>query len=86
MEDKAKPILVSGLVAGLLSGLPLIGWGWFLWALAAGFLAVHLFMKKHPSGRLENMDGIMFGSLAGAVCIMNVKSRANRASVLGVQP
>ena len=40
MNERTKAALIGGVIAGVLSGLPLVGGCCFLWAIAGGFLTV----------------------------------------------
>ena len=66
MDNKTKAAVIGGAVAGVLSGLPLIGGCCFLWALGGGFLAVFMYMKNAP-GAMTPGDGAKLGLTAGIV-------------------
>jgi hypothetical protein len=66
MDNKTKAAVIGGAVAGVLSGLPIIGGCCFLWALGGGFLAVFMYMKNAP-GAMTPGDGAKLGLTAGIV-------------------
>ena len=66
MDNRTKAAVIGGAVAGVLSGLPIIGGCCFLWALGGGFLAVFMYMKNAP-GALTPGDGAKLGLTAGIV-------------------
>ena len=66
MDNRTKAAVIGGAVAGVLSGLPLIGGCCFLWALGGGFLAVFMYMKNAP-GAMSPGDGAKLGLTAGIV-------------------
>lgn len=70
MNDKLKPILLSGLAIGLLSTLPLLSLVNVVccaWAVGGGILAVRLYWRDVPTQSLSMGTGIMLGGLAGLV-------------------
>lgn len=67
MNNRTKAALIGGVLAGVLSGLPLIGGCCFLWAIGGGFLAVFMYLKDAPPGPLEMGDAAKLGALAGAI-------------------
>lgn len=66
MNDRTKAALIGGVVAGVLSGLPIISGCCFLWAIAGGFLAVYMYMKNSPAP-LQMADAAKLGAIAGAI-------------------
>lgn len=68
MSNKMKAVLLGGLVAGLLSGTPLIGAGnvcCCLWVIVGGALAVYLYGKDVPF--LMSGDAALLGLQSGMV-------------------
>lgn len=61
-----KAAVIGGAVAGVLSGLPIIGGCCFLWALGGGFLAVFMYMKNAPM-MMTPGDGAKLGLTAGII-------------------
>lgn len=61
-----KAAVIGGAVAGILSGLPIIGGCCFLWAIGGGFLAVFIYMKNAPGGMTPG-DGAKLGLTAGII-------------------
>lgn len=66
MNDRTKAAVIGGLIAGVLSGLPIISGCCFLWAIAGGALAVFLYLKNSPAP-LSMGDGAKLGAMAGVV-------------------
>ena len=66
MNERTKAALIGGVIAGVLSGLPVISGCCFLWALAGGFLAVFLYMKNAP-GPMQMGDAAKLGLIAGVI-------------------
>lgn len=65
--NKLQPALVGGLVAGLLSVVPVISIGCCLWGLIGGAVAAYMLVKRSPVFRVTNGDGAVVGMYAGAV-------------------
>ncbi len=66
--DKMKPILLGGLVAGLLSGIPFISAGNLcccLWVVLGGVLAVYLYSRQVPV--LMSGEAALLGLQSGMV-------------------
>ncbi len=62
------PVLVGGIVTGVLSALPLVAWGnafCCLWILLGGAIAAYLLQINDPAP-LSAADGALVGALAGA--------------------
>ncbi|MDT7542306.1 MAG: hypothetical protein QOE33_2210 [Acidobacteriota bacterium] len=66
MNDRTKAAVIGGVIAGILSGIPIIGGCCFLWALGGGFLAVYMYMKNAP-GPMMMGDAAKLGATAGVV-------------------
>lgn len=66
MNERTKVALIGGLIAGVLSGLPIISGCCFLWALAGGFVAVWMYMKNAPAP-MSMGDAAKLGAIAGAI-------------------
>ncbi len=60
-------IVTAGVIAGVVSFLPLVGTGFFLWALAAGAWAIYLYRHRAPGGALTGGIGWRLGALTGLV-------------------
>jgi hypothetical protein len=65
--NKLQPALVGGLVAGLLSVVPVISVGCCLWGLTGGAVAAYMLIKRSPVFRVTNGDGAVVGLLAGLI-------------------
>src|SRR2546423_13248457 len=66
MDNKMKAALIGGVVAGVLSVIPVVSTCCFLWALGGGFLAVFIYLKGAP-GLMTPGDGAKLGIRAGVV-------------------
>jgi len=66
MKSKFLAAAAGGILAGFLSGIPIVGWFFFFWAILGGLLAVFLYYRKVGSG-IEIIDGLIVGGLAGLV-------------------
>ncbi|HEX8455741.1 MAG TPA: hypothetical protein VF656_00325 [Pyrinomonadaceae bacterium] len=66
MNDRTKAALIGGVVAGVLSGLPVVSGCCFLWAIGGGFLAVFMYLKNAPT-QLMTADGAKLGATAGVI-------------------
>lgn len=60
-------VLKAGVIAGLVSFLPLIGIGFFLWVLAGGGWAIYLYRHRSPGTALTGGIGWRLGALTGLV-------------------
>jgi len=66
MNDRTKAALIGGVVAGVLSIIPLVGSCCMLWAIIGGALAVYMHLNKSTMP-FEIADGAKLGALAGAI-------------------
>jgi hypothetical protein len=66
MNNRTKAAVIGGVLAGVLSALPLINMCCFLWALAGGVLAVFMY-QKGAGGPMTPGDGAKLGAMAGAI-------------------
>lgn len=66
MNNKIKPALIGGLVAGVLSVIPFVNFCACLWSIGGGFLAGYLFIKDSAEP-VSLGNGAVTGLLAGAV-------------------
>ncbi|HEX8069417.1 MAG TPA: hypothetical protein VF546_05670 [Pyrinomonadaceae bacterium] len=69
MNNKMRPALVGGLIAGLLSAIPFVNFVNMCccaWLLAGGALATYLYVKNSPT-RVPPADAAQVGLLAGVV-------------------
>ena len=72
MKRKVLAAIVGGVAAGFLSGIPIVGWFWFFWAVLGGLLATFLFYRK-VGASIQITDGLIVGGLAGLVAgIVNI--------------
>lgn len=65
--NKLQPALVGGLIAGLLSVVPVVGIGCCLWGLVGGAVAAYMLIKRSPVFRVTNGEGAIVGLYAGAI-------------------
>jgi hypothetical protein len=66
MGNKLKPALLGGLIVGVLSAIPLVGYCCLIWGLGGGALAANLYIKNSPT-QVKMGDGAIVGGLAGGV-------------------
>lgn len=66
MNNRTKAAVIGGLIAGVLSGLPIVGTCCFLWAILGGFLALFIYVKGQP-GPMEMGDAAKLGAMAGVI-------------------
>ena len=66
MNNRTKAAVIGGVIAGVLSGIPIVGGCCFLWALAGGFLALFMYLKSVP-GPIEMGDAAKLGATAGVI-------------------
>jgi len=66
MRNKLKTAIIAVGVIGLLSVIPLLGYGFFFWAIAGGILASYLYIKKSPSP-VPLTEGLLLGAISGIV-------------------
>lgn len=66
MNNKLKPALLGGLIVGVLSALPFIGFCRCLWALGGGLVAGMLYIKGSQTP-VALGDGAIVGALSGVV-------------------
>jgi hypothetical protein len=68
--DRRQPVIVGGLVMGVLSSIPIVSLGnvcCCLWIVGGGALAAYLLIKRSPALPITSGEGAMTGVLAGAV-------------------
>ena len=66
MNDKLKPALIGGLVAGVLSVIPIVSICSCLWAIGGGVLAGYLYIPK-SAAPVQMGEGAILGAMAGVV-------------------
>ena len=66
MNEKLKPALIGGLVAGILSVIPLVATCSCLWSIGGGVLAGFLYIPKAPVPVTVG-EGSILGAMAGVV-------------------
>ena len=69
MNKKTQPALVGGLIAGVLSALPIISAGNLcccLWIVSGGVVAAYILQQNQPTP-ITAADGALIGLLAGLV-------------------
>ena len=67
MKHKILPILIGGLILGVISAIPFIGWLWFVWAILGGFLAVLLYKTFSKAQTAKPVEGVIIGLSAGVL-------------------
>ena len=66
MNEKLKPALIGGLVAGVLSVIPIVSICSCLWAIGGGVLAGYLYIPK-SAAPVQIGEGAILGAMAGVV-------------------
>jgi hypothetical protein len=66
MNNNTKAAVIGGVIAGVLTGIPIVGGCCFLWALIGGFLAFFMYTKSVP-GPMEMADAAKLGATAGVI-------------------
>ncbi len=66
MNNKLKPALLGGLIAGLLSAIPFLNYCCCIWTLGGGAVAAYLYIQSSPTP-VTIGDGAIVGGLAGVV-------------------
>lgn len=66
MNNNTKAAVIGGVIAGVLSGLPIVGNCCFIWAIAGGFLALFMYSKSAP-GPIQMGDAAKLGAIAGVI-------------------
>jgi hypothetical protein len=66
MNNNTKAAVIGGVIAGVLSGIPIVGGCCFLWALIGGFLALFMYSKGAP-GPIQMGDAAKLGATAGVI-------------------
>ena len=69
MNDRMKPALIGGLVAGLLSAIPfvnIVNACCCAWAIIGGIVATYLYVKQSPNPVTPG-EGAMLGAMAGGI-------------------
>ncbi|ODS35601.1 MAG: hypothetical protein A7316_03525 [Candidatus Altiarchaeales archaeon WOR_SM1_86-2] len=65
MSKMMMPAIVGGLVAGILSGIPLVNLCCCLWFVGGGAIAAWMLIGK--IGKIELMDGAIVGGISGVI-------------------
>jgi hypothetical protein len=69
MNDKLQPVLIGGVVLGVLSGIPFVNLGNMCccaWAVLGGFIAAYLYIKRSPTP-VRIGEGALLGVMAGLI-------------------
>jgi hypothetical protein len=66
LNPKSAAVVSGGLFLGVLTGLPVIGWGGVLWALLFGAFTVFLYIQRAPQPA-QYTDGVVLGAIAGTI-------------------
>lgn len=66
MNDKLKPALMGGAIAGVLSVIPIVSVCFCIWAIGGGFLGSYLYIKQSQTPVTAG-GGATTGALAGVV-------------------
>jgi hypothetical protein len=84
MMEKLKPALVGGLIAGILSLIPIISTCCCIWAALGGLLASYMYIKNSPA-QVTTGEGAIEGILTGVVgSLIYVVVQVPLALLLGV--
>lgn len=62
--------LLAGIVAGILSDLPFLSYGFALWLFGAGVMAVSMYAKRVPDTFITSRMGLRIGALAGVFAFL----------------
>ena len=72
MSGKVMSVILGGLLIGLISAIPIVGWGFVIWAFIGGLLATFWFVRKSPI-QVTQGEGLVLGLLAGILgAIVNI--------------
>ena len=66
MSNKLKSALIGGLIAGVLSAIPIVNYCCCIWGIGGGAVAGLMYIKGSPI-RVPTGDGAIVGALAGVV-------------------
>jgi hypothetical protein len=66
MRNKLQSAIIAGGIIALLSVIPLLGYGFFFWAIGGGVLASYLYIKKSPTP-VQIAEGLLLGAMSGIV-------------------
>ena len=66
MSNKLKSALIGGLIAGVLSSIPIVNYCCCIWGIGGGAVAGLMYIKGSPI-RVRTGDGAIVGALAGVV-------------------
>jgi hypothetical protein len=66
MNERTKAALIGGVVAGVLSVIPVVSSCCCLWAIGGGILAVYLYTKNSPTP-MQPADGAVLGAMTGGI-------------------
>lgn len=66
MTNKIKPALVGGLIAGILSVIPIVSTCCCIWAILGGLLASFMYIKSAPAPVTPG-EGAAVGAMAGVM-------------------
>jgi hypothetical protein len=66
MNERTKAALIGGVVAGLLSAIPVVSTCCCLWAIGGGILAVFMY-TKNTRLPVQPGDGAMLGAMTGGI-------------------
>ncbi len=66
LNAKSAAITGSGLMLGVLSGIPIIGWACFLFAFVLGAFAASLYIKRSLQPA-QYADGLVIGAITGVL-------------------
>src|SRR5215208_3455090 len=66
MNPRTKAALIGGLIAGLLSAIPVVNYCCCLWAIGGGIVAVYLYVKS-TGAVVTPGAGATLGAIAGGI-------------------
>lgn len=67
MTNKIKPALVGGLIAGILSVIPIVSTCCCIWAILGGLLASFMYIKSAPPVPVTPGEGAAVGAMTGVM-------------------
>jgi hypothetical protein len=87
-EEFARPVLISGLIAGLLSSIPVVNFLnviCCLWILVGGVIAVYM-LSSSAGRKIEYGEGALIGLLSGLVAAVIYTVFKSILNIIGFNP
>lgn len=66
LNAKSAAVVSGGLIMGVLTGIPVIGWAGILWAMLFGAFTVFLYIRRSAQPA-QYVDGVVLGAIAGTI-------------------